>query len=133
MCRWRPAETGPEEAASAADALAVLRRWAPRLAASLLAAIALGAGMAVFQPPDNALFLAVNGLGDGPDWLYPALDPHTRNYILLFLTTLVASALALRRPRYVLGAALGFVLAAYLAGAAIEVVKLYVERARWPV
>jgi hypothetical protein len=96
VCRWRPAETGPEEAASAADALAVLRRWAPRLAASLLAAIALGAGMAVFPPPDNALFLAVNGLGDGPDWLYPAL-------------------------------------AAYLAGAAIEVVKLYVDRARWPV
>jgi membrane-associated phospholipid phosphatase/MFS family permease len=127
---WRPAEDRREEAAGAADAVAVLRVWAPRLAASLLAAIALGAGMAAFQPLDNELFLAINGLGDGPEWLYQALDPHTRNYILLFITTLVASAIAFRRPRYVLGAAVGFVLAAYLAGAAIEVVKVFVERAR---
>jgi membrane-associated phospholipid phosphatase len=86
--------------------------------------------MPLFQPLDNSLFLAVNGLGDGPEWLYQALDPHTRNYILLLLTTLVAGAVFLRRPRYVLGAALGVVLAAYLAGAAIEIVKLFAERAR---
>jgi membrane-associated phospholipid phosphatase len=96
----------------------------------LLAAIALGLALPLFQPLDNALFLAVNGLGDGPEWLYQALDPHTRNYIVLLLTTLVAGAVLLRRPRYVLGAALGVVLAAYLAGATIEVIKLFVERAR---
>jgi membrane-associated phospholipid phosphatase len=37
---------------------------------------------------------------------------------------------SLRRPRHVLGAALGVILAAYLAGAALEVVKLFIERAR---
>jgi membrane-associated phospholipid phosphatase len=128
----RTAPTGERtaEAGGAADVVDVLRLWGPRLAASLLAAIALGAALTVFQPLDNALFLAVNGLGDGPEWLYQALDPHTRNYLLLFTLTIAASAIVLRRPRYVLGAALGVVLAAYLAGAAIEVVKLFVERAR---
>jgi membrane-associated phospholipid phosphatase len=115
---------------SAGDALAVLRAWAPRLAAVLLAVIALGAALPAFQPLDNALMLAVNGLGDGPDWVYQALDPHTRNYILLFATTVVAATVVLRRPRYVLGAALGVLLAAYLAGAALEVVKLFIDRAR---
>ena len=124
------APAGSAGTGSAADALAVLRGWAPRLSALLLAAIALGLALPLFQPLDNSLFLAVNGLGDGPEWLYQALDPHTRNYILLLLTTLVAGAVFLRRPRYVLGAALGVVLAAYLAGAAIEVIKLFVERAR---
>ena len=118
------------QAGSAAEALAVLRAWTPRLASMLLAAIALGLALSLFQPLDNALFTAVNGLGDGPEWLYQALDPHTRNYILLVLTTLVAAVLILRRPRYVAGAVLGMVLAAYLAGAAIEVIKLFVERAR---
>ena len=118
------------QAGSAADALAVLRAWTPRLLSMLLAAIALGLALSLFQPLDNALFTAVNGLGDGPEWLYQALDPHTRNYILLVLTTLVAAVLILRRPRYVAGAVLGMVLAAYLAGAAIEVIKLFVERAR---
>jgi membrane-associated phospholipid phosphatase/MFS family permease len=115
---------------SATDALSVLRAWAPRLGALLLAAIALGLALPLFQPLDNALFLAINGLGDGPEWLYQALDPHARNYILLVALTLLAAAVVLRRPRHVLGAVLGVVLAAYLAGAAIEIVKLFVERAR---
>jgi len=115
---------------SAADALAVLRDWTPRLGALLLAAVALGLALPLFQGLDNALFLAVNGLGDGPDWLYAALDPHARNYVIIVAVTLVTAAIALRRPRYALGAALGVILAAYLAGAAIEVVKLFVERAR---
>jgi membrane-associated phospholipid phosphatase len=123
----RPA---PAPAGSAADAFAVLRAWTPRLATLLLAAIALGAALPIFQPLDNALELAVNALGDGPEWLYQALDPHTRNYILLTATTVVAAGVALRRPRYVLGATLGVILAAYLAGAALEVVKLFIERAR---
>jgi MFS family permease/membrane-associated phospholipid phosphatase len=117
-------------AGSAADAVAVLRGWTPRLATLLLAVIALGAALPVLQPLDNALELAINGLGDGPEWLYQALDPHTRNYILLTATTVIAAAITLRRPRYVLGAALGVLLAAYLAGAALEVVKVFIERAR---
>ena len=74
--------------------------------------------------------LSINGLGDGPEWLYQALDPHTRNYVLLTRATVVAAAISLRRPRYVLGAALGVVLAAYFAGAALELVKLFIDRAR---
>ena len=118
------------EPAPIADSFAVLRAWMPRLGSVVLAAIALGLAMPLFQPLDNTVFLAVNGLGDGPEWLYQALDPHARNYVLLTITTIVAAAIALRRPRYVLGAALGVVLAAYVAGAAIELVKLFVERAR---
>jgi membrane-associated phospholipid phosphatase/MFS family permease len=112
------------------EALATLRSWTPRLSAVTLAVIALGAAMPVLQPLDNSLALAINGLGDGPEWLYGALDPHTRNYILLVGATVAAAAVTLRRPRYVLGAALGVVLAAYLAGAVLEVVKLFIERAR---
>ena len=108
----------------------MLGAWTPRLASMLLAAIAIGLALPLFQPLDNALFTTVNGLGDGPEWLYEALDPHTRNYILLILTTLVAGVLVSGGPRYVVGAVLGMVLAAYLAGAAIEVIKLFVERAR---
>jgi membrane-associated phospholipid phosphatase/MFS family permease len=125
---------GPARAAApesgAGEALAVLRAWAPRLAALTIAVIALGAAMPIFQPLDNSLTLAVNGLGDGPEWLYQALDPHTRNYLLLTAATAVAAAIVLRRPRHVLGAVLGVVLAAYLAGATLEIVKLFIERAR---
>jgi membrane-associated phospholipid phosphatase/MFS family permease len=123
-----PRTTAP--VGNAREAFAVLRAWTPRLGALLLAVIALGAAMPVFQPVDNALGLAINGLGDGPEWLYQALDPHTRNYILLTATTVVTAAVVLRRPRHVLGAALGVVLAAYFAGAALEIVKLFIERAR---
>jgi membrane-associated phospholipid phosphatase/MFS family permease len=119
-----------ESSGTAAEALAVLRAWTPRLGALVLAAIALGLAMPLFQPLDNQLFLALNGLGDGPTWLYEALDPHARNYVILTAVTFVAAAISLRRPRHVIGAVLGVVLAAYVAGAAIELVKLFVERAR---
>ena len=122
--------TRRESAGTAAEALAVLRDWTPRLGALVLAGIALGLAMPLFQPLDNQLFLALNGLGDGPNWLYDALDPHARNYVILTALTFVAAAVFLRRPRYVIGAVLGVVLAAYVAGAAIELVKLFVERAR---
>ena len=120
----------PESRGSAAEAFAVLRAWMPRLAALVLAAIALGAALPIFQPLDNSLYLAINGLGDGPEWLYKAVDPHTRNYILLTLTTAITAAIVLRRPRHVLGAVLAVVLGAYFAGVALEIVKLFIERAR---
>jgi undecaprenyl-diphosphatase len=127
----RPAAAGVAAAPGGArEAFGVLRAWTPRLGALILAVIALGAAMPVVQPLDNALMLAVNGLGDGPEWLYQALDPHTRNYLLLTAATLLAAAVSLRRPRHVAGAVLGVVLAAYLAGAALEVIKLFIERAR---
>jgi dolichol-phosphate mannosyltransferase len=124
------ASTTGARGGSAADALAVLGAWMPRLGTVVLAAIALGLAMPLFQPLDNTLFLALNGLGDGPEWLYQAVDPHARNYVLLTSLTVIAATIALRRPRYVIGATLGVVLAAYVAGAAIELVKLFVERPR---
>jgi membrane-associated phospholipid phosphatase/MFS family permease len=125
-----PASRPREAAGTAAEALGVLRLWGPRLGASLLAAVALGAALPVLQPLDNSLFLALNGLGDGPEWLYRALDPHTRNYILLVSLTVIAAAVVLRRPRYVVGAGLAVLLGAYVAGAGLELVKLFIERAR---
>jgi membrane-associated phospholipid phosphatase/predicted MFS family arabinose efflux permease len=110
--------------------LAVLHEWSPRLAAMLAGTIAIGLALPALQPLDNATFLAINGLGDGPEWLYDALDPHARNYALLFLVAVIGSAVASRRARYALGAGLAILLAGYLAGAALEVVKLFVERAR---
>jgi undecaprenyl-diphosphatase len=107
-----------------------LRTWTPRLALSITATVAIGVALPALQAIDNALFLAVNGLGDGPEWLYGALDPHARNYLLIFLATIVATAAVLRRPRYVIGAGIAVVLAGYMAGAVLEVVKLFVERAR---
>ena len=112
------------------EAFGVLRQWTPRLSALILAVIALGAAMPIVQPLDNQLMLAINGLGDGPEWLYQALDPHTRNYMILLTVTVIAAAFTHRRLRYALGAALGVVLAAYFAGAALEIVKLFIERAR---
>ncbi len=123
-----PVSTDP--ALPAPVAVPVLREWGPRLAASMGAVLAIGLALPALQPLDNTFFLAVNGLGDGPEWLYDAFDPHTRNYIVLFIATLVAATAVLRRPRYVIGTAVSVLLAAYLAGAALEVIKLFVERAR---
>jgi MFS family permease/membrane-associated phospholipid phosphatase len=120
---------GPAEAPSTL-AVPVLRTWGPRLAASMLAVLALAAALPALQSLDNELFRTVNQLGDGPEWLYNAFDPHTRNYILLTLLALIASAVVLRRPRYVIGTGIAVLLAAYLAGASLEVVKLFIERAR---
>jgi membrane-associated phospholipid phosphatase len=111
-------------------AVPVLREWSPRLGASMAAVLAIAASMPALQPLDNQLFLAVNRLGDGPEWLYQALDPHTRNYILLLITAVAAAAATLRRVRYVIGAGVAILLAAYVAGAALEIVKLFVDRAR---
>jgi membrane-associated phospholipid phosphatase/MFS family permease len=125
-----PPPADPALPAPAPLAVPVLREWGPRLAVSMAAVLAIAAALPALQPLDDQLFLAVNGLGDGPEWLYQAFDPHTRNYIVLFFTTLVAAAVFLRRPRYVIGAGVSFLLAAYLAGAALEIVKLFVERPR---
>jgi membrane-associated phospholipid phosphatase len=109
---------------------AVLREWAPRLGAMIAASLAIAAALPALQPLDNAGFRAINQLGDGPEWLYQALDPHARNYALLFLLAVVASAVQFRRARYVLGAGLAVLLAGYLGGAVLELVKVFVERAR---
>jgi membrane-associated phospholipid phosphatase len=102
----------------------------PRIALGMLLAWAVAAALPLLAPLDERLFLAINHLGDGPEWLYQALDPHTRNYILLFLLAVLGTAAATRRARYALGAGIAVVLAGYLAGVALEVVKLFIERPR---
>jgi membrane-associated phospholipid phosphatase/MFS family permease len=120
----------PEPATGWDAVVPVLREWWPRVAAALAATIAIGALLPALQPLDNAVFLAINHLGDGPEWLYQALDPHTRNYLLLLAVAVIGTAIATRRVRYALGAAIAVVLAGYLAGAALELVKLFIDRPR---
>jgi membrane-associated phospholipid phosphatase len=120
----------PPPAEHVSEGFAVLREWGPRLAGAMVAVLAIGAALPALQPLDNELFLAINGLGDGPEWVYQAFDPHGRNYAILVLTATVASAIVLRRARYAVGTAIAVVLAGLLADGAWELVKLFVERAR---
>ena len=43
---------------------------------------------------DEWLYRAINGLGPGPDLLWTALDPHTRNYLLLIVLAVAAGAVS---------------------------------------
>ena len=72
----------------------------------------------------------INHLGDGPEWLYRALDPHTRNYILLGLVAALGAWITTRRARFAVGAVLAMLLAGYLACVALEAVKLFIDRPR---
>jgi MFS family permease len=108
----------------------VLHRWPARLAAATAAAIGIGYALPLLQPVDNELFVAVNGMGDGPEWLYDLLDPHARNYVLLVLLAVVGTAIVYRRARYAAGAAVAVVLAGYSAGAVLNFIKLFGDRAR---
>ncbi|MGH3995616.1 MAG: phosphatase PAP2 family protein, partial [Pseudonocardiaceae bacterium] len=116
--------------APARASLAFIRRSWQRLALPIAGALAIAALLPTLQPLDSAAFSTINGLGDGPEPLYQALDPHTRNYILISLLALVLGAVRLRRARYVAGTGLALLLAAYLSGAGLELLKLFVERAR---
>jgi dolichol-phosphate mannosyltransferase len=101
-----------------------------RLLALVMLAITVGAALPALQALDERAFLAINGLGDGPEWLYQALDPHSRNYALL-VALAIAASLVVRRPlRFVGGAALAIVFAAFFADALLELVQLSVDRPR---
>jgi membrane-associated phospholipid phosphatase/predicted MFS family arabinose efflux permease len=120
----------PRETAPASALVGVARAWAPRLALGVLFAWAVAAAMPLLGPLDERLFLAINGLGDGPEWLYQALDPHSRNYMLLALTAMVGVAAATRRLRFTLGALLAMVFAGVFADLVLEVIQLAVNRPR---
>jgi dolichol-phosphate mannosyltransferase len=124
--REGPAAPDPDVEAARADLL----HWPARIAAATGAILTLGLALPLVQPVDNQLFLAVNALGDGPEWLYQALDPHGRNYAILFALIVLGAAFTLRRARYVLGAALAVGLAGYAAGAILKLVNLFVDRPR---
>jgi membrane-associated phospholipid phosphatase/MFS family permease len=125
--RARPRrDRGPRAAAVGAH----LRLWAPRLGLTVAFGWLVAALLPVLQPLDDRLYLAVNHLGDGPDWLYDAVDPHTRNYALITLLTAIAAAAAYRRVRYALGAAGAVLLAGFGADLIMQVVRMWTDRPR---
>ncbi|HEV3000543.1 MAG TPA: phosphatase PAP2 family protein, partial [Solirubrobacteraceae bacterium] len=107
----------------------VVRAWAPRLSLGVLGVIAVGLALPALQGADERAFRAVNALGMGPEWLYQALDPHSRNYALLTLLAVLAG-LATRRARYALGAALTIVFAAFASDAVLEIGQILFDRPR---
>ena len=76
----------------------VLHEWLPRIGLAMLLAWTVAAALPVLGGLDEQLFLAVNGLGDGPEWLYQALDPHGRNYLLLAAVATLAVLFRSREP-----------------------------------
>ena len=69
------------------------RTWGQRLAAIVVGTWALGAFIPLIDAADQKLFVAINSLGAGPDWVYQALDPHSRNYVLLCLAAVLVAQL----------------------------------------
>jgi membrane-associated phospholipid phosphatase len=84
--------------------------------------------MPLLQPFDESLFLRINSLGAGPEWLRDSLDPHTRNYILLCLTATVAAAFYSRRAA--IGAALATTIAALWSDVLVQLVYMLYVRDR---
>ncbi len=117
--------------AAPASALAdVAREWGPRLGLGVLLAWAVAAALPLLSGFDERMFLAVNGLGDGPEWLYQAIDPHSRNYLLLAGAATLAVLAASRRPRFALGALLAMAFAGVFSDLVLEVIQLGVDRPR---
>jgi undecaprenyl-diphosphatase len=77
---------------------------------------------------DERLFLAVNSLGAGPDWIHQALDPHTRNYILISVLAVAAAPMMGRRA--VIGTAAAVLIAAFFSDVLVQLVYLLYDRAR---
>jgi membrane-associated phospholipid phosphatase/predicted MFS family arabinose efflux permease len=107
-----------------------VQEWTPRIGLGMLLAWAVAAALPLLAPLDEALFLAINGLGDGPEWLYQALDPHSRNYMLLAAATTLGVLLATRRLRFAGGALLAMAFAGVFADLVLEVIQLAVDRPR---
>jgi membrane-associated phospholipid phosphatase len=108
----------------------LVTRRALRLAPALGGALGIAVLLPVLQPLDDATFLAVNGLGDGPEWIYGAFDPHNRNYLVLAIGTVAADVMVRRRARRLWRAAITLLLAAGLSMLALELIQLVVDRPR---
>jgi membrane-associated phospholipid phosphatase len=106
------------------------REWVPRIALGMLLAWTVAAAMPLLGPLDEQLFLAINGLGDGPEWLYQALDPHSRNYLLLAAAAALVTLIGTRRLRYAGGALLAMVFAGVFSDLVLEVLQLGFDRPR---
>jgi membrane-associated phospholipid phosphatase len=84
--------------------------------------------MPLFGPADEELFVHVNHLGAGPEWLYEALDPHSRNYFLLGLTAAVVAAIT--RTRATLAVAFAVLFAGVFSDILVQAVYLLYDRPR---
>ena len=104
------------------------RTWGLRLAAIVIGTWAVAAFIPLIETADQRLFVAINSLGAGPDWIYQALDPHSRNYVLLCLAAVLVAQLTGRRR--LLGVAAAVVLAAFLSDVLVQAVYLVHDRAR---
>jgi membrane-associated phospholipid phosphatase/MFS family permease len=125
--RREPARTG-ESGRLRRPTAAFLQAWALRLSALVAGTLALGLLTPVFEPLDREFFLAINSLGDGPEWVFSALDPHSRNYVLLALLAVVAASFM--RPRRAMGAAFAVVFAAIFSDLLLQSVYLLFDRPR---
>ena len=125
------APSRPAVRTAPASALAgVVREWSPRIGLGMLLAWAVAAAFPLLAPLDEGLFLAINHLGDGPEWLYQALDPHSRNYLLLAAAATVAVLAGTRSLRFAGGALLAMTFAGVFSDLVLEVVQLGVDRPR---
>jgi membrane-associated phospholipid phosphatase/predicted MFS family arabinose efflux permease len=124
----RPAAVAPP--APAVSPWSVARTWSPRIALGMAFAWAVAAAFPVIGGTDERLFLAVNGLGDGPAWLYETFDPHSRNYVLLITLAVAAVLVATRSVRFAAGALLAMVASAVFADLVMELIQLGVDRPR---
>jgi len=107
---------------------AFARRWAVRFVLLVAGTLGAAALMPLLQPLDERLFIEVNSLGAGPDWLHNALDPHTRNYILLCLAATLGAAFYGRRAA--IGAALATTIAALWSDVLVQLVYMLYVRDR---
>jgi undecaprenyl-diphosphatase len=107
---------------------AFARTWGIRLGLVVAGTMVVGALMPLLAPIDERLFLQVNSLGAGPDWLYEALDPHMRNYYLLGLLAAVAAAVL--RTRATLGTAFAVLFAALFSNLLVQAVYMLYNRPR---
>jgi membrane-associated phospholipid phosphatase/predicted MFS family arabinose efflux permease len=122
--------TAPAPEVPVSTLAAVAREWAPRIGLGMLLAWAVAAALPLLGPLDERLFLAVNDLGDGPEWLYQALDPHSRNYLLLAASATLAVLAATRRLRFAGGALLAMAFAGVFSDLVLELIQLGVDRPR---
>ncbi|HEX8204612.1 MAG TPA: MFS transporter [Solirubrobacteraceae bacterium] len=107
----------------------VVAAWAPRLTLGIAAIIAIGLALPTLQGSDERVFREIQSLGHGPDWIYQALDPHSRNYALLVLLAALVG-LTMKRARFVFGAALALVFAAFASDAVLEIGQVLFDRPR---
>lgn len=112
----------------------VLDEWWLRLLAGIAAVLAIAAALPLLDGADAALFTSLNGLGDGPEWIYATFDPHSRNYALIVAATAAVLAVGATRGHgragLVLGGAVAVTASAFLSDLFLEVFQLLADRPR---